>query len=100
MTVVLVEMDVARVSPYRFGQGQPPVLWAWLQPRRPTAGTQFRGGGGHPIPKVCLLPGGRRPPGPEDRGRLGMRDDFERTKRGQLRGGGAEVSPCQVLGDH
>ena len=44
--MVLGEMDVTRVNPYRFGQGHPPVLSAWFQCCRPTAVTQIRGGGG------------------------------------------------------
>ena len=48
--MVLGEMDVAQVNPFRFGQGQPPVLSDGLdgrfQSRRPTTVTQFRGGGG------------------------------------------------------
>ena len=43
VTSVLREMDVARVNPYRFGQGQPAVLSAWFRPCRPTAVTQFQG---------------------------------------------------------
>ena len=58
----MVEMDIAEVNPYRFGQGQPPVHSAWFKPRRPTAVTQFGGGG----LEVRLLPDGRRPPGPDD----------------------------------
>ena len=45
MTVIQGEIDIARVSPYHFVQGQLPVLTAWFQPRRPTAVTQMRGGG-------------------------------------------------------
>ena len=32
--LVLGEMDVTRVSPYRSGQGEPPVHMAWLHNRR------------------------------------------------------------------
>ena len=53
MTVVLGEMDVARVNPYRSGHGERPKLGML---RTPPAS------GGHPIPgggglKVSLLPG-------------------------------------------
>ena len=41
--VALGEVNVARVNPYRFGQGEPPVHLAWFQPRWPTAVTQIRG---------------------------------------------------------
>ena len=30
MTLILGEMDVARVNPCRFGQGQPPMYSVWL----------------------------------------------------------------------
>ena len=42
MTVVLGEMDVARMNPYRSGQGEPPVHMAWFA--SPPAS------GSHPIP--------------------------------------------------
>ena len=38
MTVVLGEMDVARVNPYRFGRDQRPAQLAWSQPRAPVNG--------------------------------------------------------------
>ena len=41
--VILGEMDVALVNPYRFGQGQPPVHSALFNPPPPA-------NGGHPIP--------------------------------------------------
>ena len=78
LTLVLGEVDVARVNPYRFGQGQPPVHSAWFRPRRPTAITQFRG-----RYEVSHLPGGRRPPGPGYVGR-GMGDDMRRGKKRDL----------------
>ena len=62
--MVLVEMDVARVSPYVSARGNPSALD--LVPTPPANGGYPIPGGGHPIPEVCLLPGGRRPPGPED----------------------------------
>ena len=39
MTVILGEMDVARVNPYRSGQGEPPIHIAWFAPHRPPAVT-------------------------------------------------------------
>ena len=67
------------VEPIPFWPGSIPVPSAWFQPRRPKAVTQFRGGGGRL--EVCLPPGGRRPPGPDDLGRLGMGDDFGEDKK-------------------
>ena len=81
VTVVLGEMDVARVNPYRFGQGQPPLLSAWFQARRPKAVTQFRG-----RLDVFLLADGRRPPGPDYIGRWGTGDKvWENKKTNQLK---------------
>ena len=54
--VVLGEVDVARVNPCRSGQGEPPVHLAWF-----AAVTPFR-----VRLELCPLPGGRRPPGPDD----------------------------------
>ena len=68
VAMILGGMDLVRVIPYRFGQGQPPVHTAWFQRRRPTAVTKFRTGWGGRL-EVCLLPGGRRPPGLDDIGR-------------------------------
>ena len=41
--MVLGEIGVARVNPYDFGQGQPPVHSAWFLPRRLTVVTQLWG---------------------------------------------------------
>ena len=62
--LVLGEMDVARVSRYRYDQDSPSTL---SLVRTPSVSR------GHPIPGVEVrhLPGGRRPPGPDDIGRLG-----------------------------
>ena len=79
VTVALGEMDVARVNPNRFGPSQPPVRWAWFQPRWPTAVTPFRG-----RLEVCLLPGGRRPPGQDFAGHRGMGNDGWREKRDRM----------------
>ena len=76
VTVVLGEMGVARVNSYRDGQGQRPVHSAWFRPRRPTAVNPFRG-----RLEVCLVAGGRRPPGPDYIGRWGMEDDVKREQR-------------------
>ena len=46
VTVVLGEMDVTQVNPYRSGQGKPPVHMAWLAPNRQSAVTDYWGGGG------------------------------------------------------
>ena len=61
--MVLVEMNVARVNPYRSGQGEPRSPSALGQVPTPSAN------GGHPIPWGRLeisLPGGRRSPGGDD----------------------------------
>ena len=73
MTLVLGEMDVARVNSYRSGQGEPPVHMAWFVPHRPPAVTQFRG-----RLEVGLFPGGRLPPGPDYIGCWGLGDDVWR----------------------
>ena len=73
----MVQMDVARVDPYRSGQGGPPAHTAQFAPHRPAAATRYRGGGRF---EVSLLPGGRRPPGPEYLVRWGMANAVERTK--------------------
>ena len=69
MALALGEMDVARVIPYRFGQGQPPSALG-LVPTTPA-------NGGHPIPEggghtesFTLIHGGR-PPGPDYVGHRG-----------------------------
>ena len=41
--MLLGEVGVARVNPYRFGQGQPPVHSAWFQPRPANGGHTIRG---------------------------------------------------------
>ena len=80
MTVVLREMDVARVNPYRSGHGERPKLGML---RTPPAS------GGHPIPgggglKVSLLPGADvHSLGPDDIVRWGVGDD---SWRGQKEG--------------
>ena len=38
--VILGEMDVARVNPYRSGQSEPPVHMAWFAPHRPATVTE------------------------------------------------------------
>ena len=76
-TVVLGEMDAARVNPHRVSQGRPPVHSALFRPRRPTAVTQFRG-----RYEICRLPGGRHPPGPDYEGHRGIEED---VRRGQKR---------------
>ena len=43
--MILGEMDIARVNPYRSGQSEPPVHMALFAPHRPTTVTEFRGGG-------------------------------------------------------
>ena len=58
VTVVLGEMDVARVNPHQSGQ---------VAPQRSAAVTGFWGGGGH---EVGFFPCGRRPPVP---GNIGSR---------------------------
>ena len=80
MTLVLGEMNIARVSPYRSGQGEPPLLMAWSAPQMPAAANQFRGGGRHEVGPVEVLPGGRRPPGQDYIGRWGMGDDMRRAQ--------------------
>ena len=44
-TVILREMDVARVNPYRSGQGEAPVHVALPAPHRPAEVTDHRGRG-------------------------------------------------------
>ena len=83
VTVVLGEMDAAQVNPYRFGRDQRPVQLAWSQRRRLTAVTKARR-----RLEVCLLPGGRRLPDPDDLGRWGMGDD---VRRGQKEGSATQI---------
>ena len=81
VTVVLGEMDVTRVNPCRFGQGQTPVHTAWFQPRQSQSVTQFRG-----QCEIGHLPGGRGLPGPNYVGLQGMGDDMWRGENeGSLR---------------
>ena len=77
MALILGEMDVTRVTPYWPGQGDSPVHLTWFEPRRPAAVTQFRAG----RLEVFLLPGGRRPPGPDYTRRWGMGDDVWRAQK-------------------
>ena len=46
VTVILGEMDAARVNPYRSGQGEHPVHMAFFAPHRQAAVTLIQGGGG------------------------------------------------------
>ena len=52
--MVLGEMDVARVNPYRSGRGEPPSHLACFAPYRPAVVTQFRGGGRLEISLLAL----------------------------------------------
>ena len=45
VTVVLGEMDVARVNPYRSGQGKPSVHLAWFAPHGQRRRSPNSGGG-------------------------------------------------------
>ena len=93
MTVVLVEMGVARGSPYRFGRGEPPRFaphWPL-----PALVAHFRG-----RLEACLLPGGRCPPDPDCMWRWGMEVPFGDEKRDRLhgrrhRGDGGRVPPVR-----
>ena len=81
MTVILGEMDVARVNPSRSGQGEPPVHMAWFAPQRLAAATQFRGGGGMRH-EATYVPGVRFPPSSDSVGCWGMGDGtWRRQKR-------------------
>ena len=64
VTVVLGGLDVAWVSPRWSDQGDTPVNLAWFAPH----GLAAVGCG----LEVGLFPGGRRPPGSDNRGRWGM----------------------------
>ena len=75
--MVLGEMDVAWVKPNRSSQGDPPVHKATgshltSQLRPPTPGWRLG---------VRLMPGGRRPPGPEYKERRGMGMNLGEDKR-------------------
>ena len=72
MTVVLGEMEVARVNAYRSGQGAPPGAYGLVHTQTSSGGYPIRGGGAH---QASHLPGGRRPPSPDYVGRWGTRDD-------------------------
>ena len=76
-TVVLGEMDVAWVNPYRSGQGERPLRLPVTHPTGQQRPPNSRGGG----LEVSLLPGGRRPLGPDDIGRWGMEDDVWRGQK-------------------
>ena len=69
LSVILGEMDVARVNPYRSGQGELTMHFACCTPHRSAAVIQLRGGGGL---EISLLPGGRRPLSSDGIGRWGM----------------------------
>ena len=75
MTLVLGEMDVARVRPYRSDQGTP-LLMAWFVPQQSAAATQLRG-----RHLVRHIPDGRHPPGADYVERRGMRDDVWRGQK-------------------
>ena len=76
--MVLGEKDVARVNPYRFWSGSTPRALGLISPSS---------NGGHWSPnaggrlEVCLLPGGRRPPGPDYIRSRGMRGDVWRGQK-------------------
>ena len=81
VTLVLGEMDVAWVNPYRSDQGTSSAPGLICTPLS-VAVTQFwRGGDGRY--EIGHLPGGRLPPGPDYVGYGGMVDD---VRRGQMEG--------------
>ena len=75
VTVVLGKVDVSWLIPSQSNHGDLPVHLSVDSHPTGHGGHQFAGGGGGGGGlEVRLIPGGRRPPGPDNMGRVGVGD--------------------------